>query len=163
MDFITTPDVNCPNCNIIHSRFETDELKGDEKTYPFYRVNKFQKTCDCGTAIYFNRTMFIELPFSDYQMEYVLPKIYLIDRRKVYTDAELESIEDFKIEVEEKISDLGHAMTPEIKSYLQFFIDENDDPDDLDPDEFVESALCPLDEDEDDTPEEEPALDIGDQ
>ena len=74
-DNIDTPLLTCPNpdCKKRLTGFRSNNGPCEDKQLPFYLVNSFYTSCECGTEVTYNRKFFQEVPITDFQINYDLP------------------------------------------------------------------------------------------
>ena len=95
-DNIDTPLLNCPNpdCGKRLLGFRSTNGPCQDKQLPFYTVNNFYTSCECGTEVTYNRRFFLEVPITDFQINYVLPSPPEEVRKGFTMDEEDESDEE---------------------------------------------------------------------
>lgn len=134
IDYISTPNVECPNpkCKILHNVFISSEATGEEKTFPYYRVNSFATECSCGCKISFNKTFFAHVPFEDYQITYdlgntkpIVEQPVIIDTREGWSDTTVSEHTILKPVYEHTILKPGEVHPVDIESSFSFDTSDN--------------------------------------
>ena len=113
-DNIDTPLLTCPNldCKKRLTGFRSENGPCQDKQLPFYMVNKFYTSCECGTEVSYNRKFFEEVPITDYQINYDLP-IPPKGTRAGFTMVDEDDSEDSSFDEEPLVT--GKPFTESIK------------------------------------------------